>query len=140
MVLAMVLTMVRLVHDGLELWYGTPDAPAPDGTTEPREGVSVTVGVRPANPATAVRLRYRVDGRAVETMPAPLVATEFSRRTQYFRATFPAFRTGEKVEYVPVVSSEGRRAPDPATASTFPSSFALRTTEPGPPGEEAPER
>jgi hypothetical protein len=127
--------MVRLAHDGLELWYGTPDAPAPHGTTEPREGVSVTVGVRPANPATAVRLRYRVDGRAVETISAPLVATEFSRGTQYFRATFPAFRTGETVEYLPVVTSEGRRAPDPATASTFPTAFGLRNRDPVPPRE-----
>ena len=46
--------MVQLAHDGLELWYGTPDAPAPDGPTEDRQGVSVTVGVRPANPSNAV--------------------------------------------------------------------------------------
>ena len=58
--------MVQLAHDGLELWYGTPDAPAPDGTTEQRQGVSVTVGVRPANPSNAVSVRYRVDGRGVE--------------------------------------------------------------------------
>ena len=117
--------MVQLAHDGLELWYGTPDAPAPDGTTEQRQGVSVTVGVRPANPSNAVSVRYRVDGRGVETVSAPLVANDFQKRTQYFRATFPTFWSGETVEYVPVVSCEGRRAPDPATASTFPSSFLL---------------
>jgi hypothetical protein len=117
--------MVRLAHDRLELWYGTPDAPAPDGTTEPRQGVSVTVGVQPANPSNAVSVRYHVDGRPVETVSAPLVGSDFQRRTQYFRATFPTFWSGETVEYVPVVSCEGRRAPDPATASTFPSSFRL---------------
>ena len=117
--------MVQLAHDGLELWYGTPDAPAPDGTTEQRQGVSVTVGVRPANPSNAVSVRYRVDGRGVETVSAPLVANDFQKRTQYFRATFPTFWSGETVEYVPVVSCEGRRAPDPATASSFPSSFQL---------------
>ena len=117
--------MVQLAHDGLELWYGTPDAPAPDGTTEQRQGVSVTVGVRPANPSNAVSVRYRVDGRGVETVSAPLVANDFQKRTQYFRATFPTFWSGETVEYVPVVSCEGRRAPDPATAGSFPSSFRL---------------
>ena len=117
--------MVQLAHDGLELWYGTADAPAPDGTTEQRQGVSVTVGVRPANPSNAVSVRYRVDGRGVETVSAPLVANDFQKRTQYFRATFPTFWSGETVEYVPVVSCEGRRAPDPATAGTFPSSFQL---------------
>lgn len=117
--------MVRLAHDGLELWYGTPDAPAPDGTTEQRQGVSVTVGVRPANPSNAVSVRYRVDGRGVETVSAPLVANDFQNRAQYFRAAFPTFWSGETVEYVPVVSCEGRRAPDPATAGTFPSSFRL---------------
>ena len=122
--------MVQLAHDGLELWYGTPDAPAPDGTTEQRQGVSVTVGVRPANPSNAVSVRYRVDGRGVETVSAPLVANDFQKRTQYFRATFPTFWSGETVEYVPVVSCEGRRAPDPATAGSFPSSFRLGEASP----------
>jgi Protein of unknown function (DUF3237) len=117
--------MVRLARDGLELWYATPDAPAPNGTTERREGVSVTVGVRPANPSNAVSVRYRVDGRPIETVSAPLVANEFQKRTQYFRATFPTFWSGETVEYLPVVSCEGRRAPDPAMASTFPTAFRL---------------
>ena len=117
--------MVRLAHDRLELWYGTPDAPARDGTTEQRQGVSVTVGVRPATPSNAVSIRYRVDGGGVETVSAPLVANDFQKRTQYFRATFPTFWSGETVEYVPVVSCEGRRAPAPATAGTLPSSFRL---------------
>src|SRR5262245_22339891 len=122
--------MVRLAHDGLEMWYGTPDAPATEGTTERREGVTVTVGVRPARPSNAVRVRYRVDGRAVETVSAPLVRNDFPNRTQYFRATFPTFWSGEMVEYLPVVSCEGRRAPDPRTAGTFPSSFRLGDAPP----------
>lgn len=130
--------MVRLAHDRLELWYGTPDAPAPDGTTEPRRGVSVTVGVRPANPANAVAVRYRVDGGAVRTVSAPLLSQDLAAGTQYFRATFPPFRSGERVEYLPLVTCDGRRAPDPATAGTFPSSFRLDgtrepVTQPAPP-------
>jgi hypothetical protein len=117
--------MVALTHDRLELWYSTADAPAPDGTTEPRQGVSVTVGVRPTNPANAVFVRYRVDGQAVRTVSAPLLRQDFGNGIQYFRATFPPFWTGERVEYVPVVTCDGRRAPDPATAHRFPSGFRL---------------
>jgi hypothetical protein len=121
--------MVQFSHDGLEMWYGTPDAPAPDGTTEPRHGVSVTVGVRPPNPSNAASVRYRVDGRGIETVSAHLVAHDFESGKQYFRATFSDFWSGETVEYLPVVSCDGRRAPDPATASTFPSTFRLRATD-----------
>jgi len=131
--------MVQLAHDGLELWYGTPDAPAPDGTTEQRQGVSVTVGVRPANPSNAVSVRYRVDGRGVKTVSAPLVASDFQQRAQYFRATFPTFWSGETVEYVPVVSCEGRRAPGPATAGSFPSSFRLSEVSAALPASRPPE-
>jgi hypothetical protein len=119
--------MPRFSHDKIELWYSTPDAPAPDGTTEQRQGVSVTAGVCPANLSNAVSVRYRVDGRSVATVPAPLIASNFQERTQYFRAMFPTFWSGKTVEYLPVVSCEGRRAPDPATAITFPSSFRLST-------------
>jgi hypothetical protein len=132
--------MVQLAHEGLELWYGTPDAPAPDRTTEQRQGVSVTVGVRPANPSNAVGVRYRVDGGSVEMVSAPLVANDFQERTQYFRATFPTFWSGETVEYLPVVSCEGRRAPDPATAGTFPTSFRLSAAGATSPLSTPPER
>ncbi len=122
--------MITSAHNKLEFWYGTPDAPAPVGTTEPRQGVAVTVGVRPSNPSNAVSVRYRVDGRGVQTVSAPLVRNDFETGTQYFRATFPTFWSGETVEYLPVVSSEGRRAPDPETARTFPSSFTLSAASP----------
>jgi hypothetical protein len=131
--------MVYFAHDGLKLWYGTPDAPAPDGTTERRQGVSVTVGVRPSNPSNAVSVRYRVDGRGVEAVSAPLVANDFQGRAQYFRAMFPTFWSGETVEYLPVVSCEGRRAPDPATASTFPSAFRLSEASAAVPASRPPE-
>lgn len=117
--------MVHLAHDRLELWYGTPDTPAPDGTTEPRRGVTVTVGVRPPNPSNAVVVRYRVDGRDVRTVSAPLLSHDLEKGMQYFRAAFPTFWSGEHVEYLPLVTCDGRHAPDPATATTFPSGFRL---------------
>jgi uncharacterized protein DUF3237 len=117
--------MGRFVHDKLEMWFGTPDAPAPDGTTERRRDVSVTVGVRPVNQFNTVSVRYRVDGCVAGTISAPLVDTDFAKGAQYFRATFPPFWSGERVEYLPVASCEGRRAPDPATVATFTTAFRL---------------
>jgi hypothetical protein len=117
--------MVQLAHDGLELWYGIADAPVPDGSTESRQAVCVTVGVRSPNPSNAVFLRYRVDGKGVETVSAPLLLHDFRNKAQYFRGTFPTFWSGELVEYILIVTYNGRCAPDPATANTFPSAFRL---------------
>jgi Protein of unknown function (DUF3237) len=140
--------MVHLAHDRLELWYGTADAPAPDGTTEPRQGVTVTVGVRPPSPSNAVVVRYRIDGRNVGTVSAPLLSHDPAKGIQHFRATFPTFWSGERVEYLPLVTCDGRHAPDPATAATFPSGFGLAdtgalpatATAAGSPGTTAPTR
>ena len=68
-------------------------------------------------------------------MTAPLVVNDFRTGIQYFRATFPTFWSGETVEYLPVVMCKGRRAPDPATAGTFPSGFRLSETSPVSPVE-----
>ena len=57
-----------------------------------------------------------------------MVANDFQDQTQFFRATFPTFWSGDIVEYLPTVSCHGRRAPDPATANTFPTSFRLSET------------
>jgi hypothetical protein len=64
----------------------------------------------------------------VQVLKAPLVASDHPNRTQYFRATFPTFWEGEQVEYMPILSCAGRRAPDPSTASGFASSFRLEGT------------
>src|ERR1700722_9485707 len=61
---------VKLTNDGLSLWYGTPDAPAPgDGGIVPRSGASLVVGVHPANPTNAVRVQFRVDGGVSQIVP-----------------------------------------------------------------------
>ena len=98
--------MVQLAHDGLELWYRTPDAPAPDGTTEPRQGVSVPVGVRPANPSNAVSVRSASTGKASDGVGAA-GGQRLPEADAVLPATFPTFWGGETVEYVPVVSLRG---------------------------------
>ena len=121
---------MRFTHNGLELWYGTPDTSPPLGDSVPRHGASITVGVRPAASANSVHVRYRVDGDGVHIVSAPLATTDYETRTQYFRADFPTFWSGDLVEYLPVLTCAGRRAPDPTTAASFPSSFQLAAPAP----------
>ncbi len=117
---------MRFTNEGLTLWYGTDDAPAPvDSSTQPRQGVSVTVGIQPPSPSNVLTLRYRVDQGLVKSARGFRVRTDFDRGFEYHRVTLPEFLAGERVSYVAVVSCAGRSAPDPATAASLPSSFQL---------------
>lgn len=117
--------MVQFAHNGLELWYGTPDAEAAVGVEVPRDAASITVGVRPSATANSVHIRYSVDGDSVQILRAPLVSTDYATNTQYFRAQFPTFWSGDLVEYLPVLTCSGRQAPGPETTASFPTSFRL---------------
>jgi hypothetical protein len=117
---------VRFTNQLLTLWYGTDDAPAPgDDDTQGRRGVAITIGVQPVSPLNTVTTRYRIDGGCVQTLRAVRIRTDLARDVEYHRAVFPHFLTGERVEYLPMLSCSGRSAPDSATAATFPSFFRL---------------
>ena len=54
---------VHFTNDGLSIWYGTSDAPAPgDDRNAPRSGAALVVGVSPPSPINTLNVRYRVDG------------------------------------------------------------------------------
>jgi hypothetical protein len=117
---------VRFSHQRLTLWYGTADAPAPpENGIEARRGASVTVAVQPCHPCNTVTVRYRVDEGLIHTVRAVRIRTDFTQRVEYHRASFPDFWSGERVDYLPILSCSGRVAPDPKTAITFPSSFRI---------------
>jgi hypothetical protein len=117
---------MRFSHEQLTLWYGTADAPAPlDDTIEDRRGVSVTVGVQPPDPRNAVAIQYRLDQGPVQTIRAVRLRTASAQGVEYYRAIFPDFCSGEHVSYLPILTCSGRRAPDPETRVTLPSSFRL---------------
>jgi hypothetical protein len=122
---------MELSNDGLTLWYGTADAPAPtaEGGEAGRSGVSVTVGVRPPGPGNSVSIRYRVDGGLPRIVRALPQRTDYVRSAQYFRAVFPEFHTGEEVEYAPLLTSAGRFAPSAERLNDYPSRFRLRPRE-----------
>jgi hypothetical protein len=117
---------VNFSNDGLTLWYGTPDAPAPgDAGVVPRRGAALIVGVHPASPTHTLVVRYRVDGGAEQTVAGRELRVDHGRQAQYFGVTFPELREGATVEYVPVFGSLGRQVPSVTSASRFPSKFQL---------------
>lgn len=116
-------------HDGLSLWYGTPDAPAPgDAGVVPRGGASLIVAVRPISPANTVTVRYRVDGGREQRLYAREHKTDYAANSHYFIAKFPELRGG-LVEYLPVLGSAGRQVPAPQLARHYPSSFRVAPPE-----------
>lgn len=103
---------MKLTHDGLSLWYGTPDAPAPfNQEVVARDQASLVVGVSPSNPTNSVAVQYRVDGGLLHTVPGAEVHVERERNTQYFVVRFPTFPSGDCVEYWPVFRCGGRQVP-----------------------------
>jgi hypothetical protein len=121
---------VNFANEGLSFWYGTPDAPAPDdGSIVPRRGASLVIAVRPPNPTNSVLVRYRVDGGVVQSVSGREIRTDYDRGTQYFGIAFPAFPTGQIVEYSPVFSCAGRQVPPSHIAGRFPSRFRLEAKE-----------
>jgi hypothetical protein len=121
---------VNFSHEGLSLWYRTADAPAPEeDAVLPRRGASLVVGVQPANPTNSVSVRFRVDGGAVRSVPGRELRTDYHKRAQYFAVSFPAFPTGNVVEYAPQLSCGGRQVPAPHLAERFPSRFRLAAHE-----------
>jgi hypothetical protein len=117
---------LKLTNDGLSLWYCTPDAPTPfDDEVVPREGASLVIAVQPANPTNTLSVRFRVDGGLVQTASGREIRTDYDRNVQYFAVSFPAFVTGELVEYAPVLTCGGRQCPPAHLAERFRSRFRL---------------
>src|SRR6516225_3920113 len=115
-------------QNGTSLWYGTPDAPAPEGDlpaspTGRASGITLTFAVQPIGARNAVELRYRVNGGGSVRLSASLAHTDIRASAQYFTAHLPEFRVGDTVEYVGVASWPGGQVPTADVASTFPSSF-----------------
>ena len=116
---------MQFAHDGLTLWYGTPDSPAPLDDVASRTGTWLSVGVKPANPTNMVRVRYRVDRGIARSIPGRELRTDYGRNVQYFAVNFPPFPTGDLVEYCPVLSCAGVEVPAPGKGERFPSKFFL---------------
>jgi Protein of unknown function (DUF3237) len=117
---------MEYTSQGLKLWYGTADAPAPlDDVIQPRRGNMVVVGVHPADPLNAVMVEYRVDHGPIRALRAVKFKKDFLRNAEYFRAQLPDFWKGNRVAYLPVATSAHRRTPSLQCAKALSSSFRL---------------
>jgi hypothetical protein len=117
---------MRVEHDGITLWFGTSDAPAPSGAIAPDSSISFCVGVHPADAANRVKISYRTQGQPnEEAVQLRWWRNDVSDKTQYFRTRLPAsrFRAGETVEYTAICRCIGRQVPSPGEAERLVASF-----------------
>src|SRR5437588_9442868 len=115
-------------HEGMSLWYGTPDTPAPEGAVHAGSDITVTIAVKPADASNKVELLYRRDQGTVETVTAKWLRHDISHNAQYFKARFPVFRVGDTVEYTAVCYCAGRQVPSSEEAKQFTASFHVVAT------------
>src|SRR6266851_5381214 len=116
---------MRLDNEGISLWYGTPDTPAPGDTVPAGAEVVITVAVHPGHRSNKVELLYRLNEGPPETAMTQWLRNDAPANVQYFRARFPPFRPGDQVEYSVFCRCAGRQVPSPEEAKQFAASFRV---------------
>ena len=106
---------MKYEHDGMIIWFGTPDAPAPGDIVSAGKPVSITIGIRPQSASHEVKVLYRVNNSSdrPKELAAAWIRSDASGKGQYYRAEFPPFHPGERVEYTPVCRCVERQVPHP---------------------------
>lgn len=115
-------------HQGISLWYGTADTPAPQGELPTDGEISITIAVQPIDASNHVEIQYRVNQGAIHLLTAQWLRNDPIRKTQYFKVRLPVFRSGDTVEYGVICRCAGRQVPDPKQAQILGSSFRLVAT------------
>src|SRR5215218_4016422 len=100
---------MRFEHDGMSLWYGTPDAPAPGDAVPAGAEIAITVGVRPADASNKIEVLYRMNHGPEQRAGARWLRSD--RTAQYFEARLGPFRAGDQVEYAIICVCAGRTVP-----------------------------
>ena len=121
---------MRFDLDGLAVWFGTPDAPAPVGSVAAADGaglasVTVTAGVQPPSASNSMEVVYSVNGGATERLTGQLTSHDAGAKTQYFVAGFPALKLGDAVRYSVVARSPGRQVPAAGAVEAWEASFEV---------------
>jgi hypothetical protein len=116
---------VRFQNDGMVLWYGTSDAPAPTGPVSSASGNQVTVAVQPPSPSNSVQIVYRVNGGVNATVSAQVSRQDLVQKVQYFQGNFPTFHPGDKVDYVAIARAPGKQVPSAADAANLSTTFNI---------------
>lgn len=118
---------MRFEQEGVSLWYGTPDAPAPGPGEAVHVGsdITITVGVRPIDTSNRIEVLYRTNQGPTKNIAANWLRNDFSGRAQYFSAHLPSFQAGDMVEYTVICRFAGRQVPSSEEAKQFASSFRV---------------
>jgi hypothetical protein len=129
---------MRYDEDGVSLWYGTADAPAPQGTIDlaRSEQAVVNAGMRPPSASNAVDVIYRINGGLPSRVTAALTTHDPHQQAQYFEAKLPVVRPGDKVDYRVVARLPGHQIPAAATGDAYTSSYVVAESFPA--SEKAP--
>ena len=115
-----------LSQGGFTVCFGGADTLAPPNVVVRGAPASLTVGVTPAHPMNAVDILYRVDDGLVQTLSAWELRTDHQANIQYFRASFPKFVRGNRVDYCPVAHCAGGvQVPAPGRERELMATFAL---------------
>lgn len=117
---------MRSEYEGMALWYGTPDAPAPKEAVQAGTDVTITIGVEPTNAGNNVEVLYRINQGPTEKVAARWLRNDTYKKSQYFKAQLPALRVGDTVDYTVLCRRAGRQVvPAPHEAEHFASSFRV---------------
>jgi hypothetical protein len=120
---------MQIEHNGITLWYGTPDAPAPEEFVLADTDIPITIGVQPADASNVIEVHYQVDRGPIHRVEARFLRSAPARRAQYFQAILPALRAGETVNYTAICRCAGRQVPPPEATEQFTSTFRVQATE-----------
>src|SRR2546426_287532 len=116
---------MRFERNGMAIWYGTPDAPAPGDTVLDGTAVAITVGAQPQDASNRIEIRYRVNQGVVQTVAARWLRSDRVLNAHYFIAQLPPFRPGDAIEYTAVCRCAGRQVPSAEEAGGFTSTFLV---------------
>lgn len=88
--------MSKYKLDGIDVWFGTPDAPAPSGVIT-AEKIEITVGVSAKAQGAVVTVHYQRAGGPWQKLLLRL--KQSTAEAHYFSGHFPAFPPRSRVEY-----------------------------------------
>lgn len=98
-------------NDGIFLWHGTPDAPAPDAAIPPENETILTIGIYPRHKDNRVEVHYRINQEPANKLVAVSSGCCADNDIEYFEARLPALARGDILEYKAVCRCSGRQVP-----------------------------
>ena len=116
---------MQFEHEGIVMWYGTPDTPAPNESAEADREINITVGVKPIDASNQINILYRVNQGTLQKIPARWLRNNVVDKAQYFRASLPPFQAGSIVGYSVICRCAGQQFPKIDQAQELQSSFQV---------------